>query len=239
MGAFHEGHLSLMRAARAECDVVVVSLFVNPAQFGPNDDLTRYPRDEERDVRLAEEAGVDVLFIAERRGDVPGGIRDLGRRRGHRRQKARRDPDHFRGVATVCLKLFNIVRPDVAFFGQKDAQQAAVLRRMIARPGPEAQPARAADRPRRGRPRPFVAERLPVGRGATAGARAAACARSRTLGACCGLRSRSRQRGPRSTASSPTTSNCSTSTPSRCSPPPPESARPDLIDNVVLEGDLT
>jgi pantoate--beta-alanine ligase len=130
MGAFHEGHRSLMRAARAECDVVVVSLFVNPAQFGANDDLERYPGDEERDARLAEEAGVDVLFVPSEDQMYPQGFAtwvDVDVSGG----EADARPGHFRGVATVCLKLFNLVRPDVAFFGQKDAQQVAVLQRMI------------------------------------------------------------------------------------------------------------
>jgi pantoate--beta-alanine ligase len=130
MGAFHEGHLSLMRAARAECDVVVVSLFVNPAQFAANDDLGRYPRTEERDVELAAQAGVDVLFIPSVEELYPEGFAswvDVELQSG----EAGARPGHFRGVATVCLKLFNIVRPDVAFFGQKDAQQTAVLRRMV------------------------------------------------------------------------------------------------------------
>jgi pantoate--beta-alanine ligase len=130
MGSFHEGHLSLMQAARTECNVVVVSLFVNPPQFGPNDDLRRYPRDEERDVRLAEEAGVDVLFIPSAGVMYPKGfgtwveVEDTGGEGAAR-------PDHFRGVATVCLKLFNIVRPDVAYFGQKDAELTEVIRRMV------------------------------------------------------------------------------------------------------------
>jgi pantoate--beta-alanine ligase len=130
MGAFHEGHLSLMRAARAECQSVVVSLFVNPAQFGAGDDLDRYPRDLERDARLAEEAGVDVLFVPSAEEMYPEGFAtwvDVEAIGG----EASARPDHFRGVATVCLKLFNLVRPDVAFFGQKDAQQVAVLRRMV------------------------------------------------------------------------------------------------------------
>jgi pantoate--beta-alanine ligase len=130
MGAFHGGHLSLMRAARAECDEVVVSLFVNPAQFGPGEDLARYPRDEERDARLAKEAGVDVLFIPSADEMYPEGFAtsvDVDASGG----EADARPGHFRGVTTVCLKLFNIVAPDVAFFGQKDAQQVAVLRRMI------------------------------------------------------------------------------------------------------------
>ena len=130
MGAFHEGHLSLMRAARAECEVVVVSLFVNPAQFDARGDLESYPRDEARDVRLAEENGVDVLFAPPAAVMYPEGFAtwvevDASGGEAHAR------PGHFRGVATVCLKLFNLVQPDVAFFGQKDAQQVAVLRRMV------------------------------------------------------------------------------------------------------------
>jgi pantoate--beta-alanine ligase len=130
MGAFHDGHLSLMRAARAECELVVVSLFVNPAQFGANDDLVVYPRDESRDARLAEEAGVDILFAPSVEEMYPPGFAtwvDVEETGG----EANARPGHFRGVATVCLKLFNLVRPDVAFFGQKDAQQLAVLRRMV------------------------------------------------------------------------------------------------------------
>jgi pantoate--beta-alanine ligase len=130
MGAFHDGHLSLFRAARDECELVVVSLFVNPAQFGANDDLARYPRDEDRDAHLAEESGVDLLFVPTVDEMYPEGfatwveVEDTGAEGDAR-------PDHFRGVATVCLKLFNIVRPSAAYFGQKDAQQAAVLRRLI------------------------------------------------------------------------------------------------------------
>jgi pantoate--beta-alanine ligase len=130
MGAFHEGHLFLMRAARAECRQVVVSLFVNPAQFGAGEDLGRYPRDDERDARLAEEQGVDVLFVPTADVMYPEGFAtwvDVEVAGG----EADARPGHFRGVATVCLKLFNLVRPDVAFFGQKDAQQAAVLRRLV------------------------------------------------------------------------------------------------------------
>jgi pantoate--beta-alanine ligase len=130
MGAFHNGHLSLFRAARDESEVVVVSLFVNPAQFESNDDLARYPRDEERDARLAEESGVDLLFAPTVAEVYPDGFAtwvevDETGAEGDAR------PDHFRGVATVCLKLFNIVHPSVVYFGQKDAQQAAVLRRLI------------------------------------------------------------------------------------------------------------
>jgi pantoate--beta-alanine ligase len=129
MGAFHEGHLSLMRAARIECEQVVVSLFVNPTQFAAGDDLARYPRDEEEDVRLAREEGVDVLFAPSARVMYPDGFAtwvDVEASGG----EADARPDHFRGVATVCMKLFNLVQPDVAFFGQKDAQQVAVLRRV-------------------------------------------------------------------------------------------------------------
>ncbi len=132
MGALHEGHLSLLHAARTENDVVVVSLFVNPAQFGQGEDLGRYPRDEERDLRLAEEAGVDVVFAPGAEEMYPPGfqtwvdVEELGSiLEGEFR------PGHFRGVATICLKLFSIVRPARAYFGQKDAQQAAVVRRLV------------------------------------------------------------------------------------------------------------
>jgi pantoate--beta-alanine ligase len=136
MGYLHEGHLSLLRAARAECDLVLMSLFVNPTQFGAGEDLDRYPRDEERDLRLALEAGVDVVFapsVAEvypegfsSRVEVGGGLTEVldG-------DCARRGRGHFRGVTTVVAKLFNLVAPDVAYFGQKDAQQALVIRRMV------------------------------------------------------------------------------------------------------------
>jgi pantoate--beta-alanine ligase len=132
MGAFHEGHLSLFRAARDECDAVVVSLFVNPAQFDSPQDLERYPRDEERDVSVAENAGVDLLVAPAVDELYPPGyqtwveVEELSRPlEGVFR------PGHFRGVATVCCKLFNLVRPQVAYFGQKDAQQVAVVRRMV------------------------------------------------------------------------------------------------------------
>jgi pantoate--beta-alanine ligase len=132
MGAFHAGHQALFAAAREENDVVVASLFVNPAQFGPGEDLERYPRDAARDAQLAEEAGVDVLFAPSADEMYPDGyatwvdVGDLGTRlEGEFR------PGHFRGVATVCLKLFNIVRPTRAYFGQKDAQQAAVVKQLV------------------------------------------------------------------------------------------------------------
>ena len=132
MGAFHDGHLALFRTAREENDIVVASVFVNPAQFGANEDLATYPRDEERDAELAENAGVDVLFVPAAEELYPPGfqtwveVEQLGRvLEGEFR------PGHFRGVATICLKLFNIVRADRAYFGQKDAQQVAVLKRMV------------------------------------------------------------------------------------------------------------
>ena len=130
MGAFHEGHLALLRAARGECDAVVVSLFVNPTQFGENEDLSRYPRDEARDAQLAEAEGVDILFTPSVEEMYPKGFATWVDVEETGAESAAR-PGHFRGVATVCLKLFNIVRPQVAYFGQKDAQQAAVLRRLI------------------------------------------------------------------------------------------------------------
>ena len=132
MGAFHDGHVALFRAARRACNPVVTSLFVNPTQFADPADLAAYPRDEPRDARIAEESGVDYLFAPGvddmfPRGhatwiDVEGAALGL---EGDSR------PGHFRGVATVCLKLFTIVRPRVAFFGQKDAQQVAVIRQMV------------------------------------------------------------------------------------------------------------
>ena len=132
MGAFHEGHLSLFRAARDESETVVGSLFLNPAQFSSGEDLGRYPRDEERDAELARREGVDILFAPPVEELYPPGyqtwvdVEELGAiLEGEFR------PGHFRGVATVCLKLFNIVRPRWAYFGQKDAQQIAVLDRMI------------------------------------------------------------------------------------------------------------
>jgi pantoate--beta-alanine ligase len=132
MGAFHEGHLALFRAARAENEVVVASLFVNPAQFGEGEDLGRYPRDEARDARVAEEAGVDVLFVPGADEIYPPGFETWVEleRLGSILEGEHR-PGHFRGVATVCLKLFNLVRPRRAYFGQKDAQQVAVVRRMV------------------------------------------------------------------------------------------------------------
>jgi pantoate--beta-alanine ligase len=132
MGAYHAGHLSLFAAARGECDRVVASLFVNPAQFGQGEDFDSYPRDEARDTELAAEAGVDFLFAPPAEEMYPAGfdtwveVAELGSV-----LEGRFRPRHFRGVATVCLKLFHIVRPQRAYFGQKDAQQAAVIARMI------------------------------------------------------------------------------------------------------------
>jgi pantoate--beta-alanine ligase len=129
MGALHEGHRSLLHAARSENEVVVASLFVNPAQFGEAADLATYPRDEERDTRIVAECGVDVLFAPSVEEMYPPGfgtwvdVDDAGAEEAAR-------PGHFRGVATICLKLFNIVQPRRAYFGQKDAQQGAVLQRL-------------------------------------------------------------------------------------------------------------
>lgn len=132
MGAFHEGHLSLIRAARAENEVVVVSLFVNPAQFGAGEDLARYPRDEERDAGLAAEEGVDYLFTPSPEEMYPAGFQTwVDVEELSKTLEGAIRPDHFRGVATVCLKLFNITRPRRAYFGQKDAQQVAVIKRMV------------------------------------------------------------------------------------------------------------
>lgn len=133
MGAFHDGHLALIRAARAASDVVVVSLFVNPSQFDDPSDLARYPRDEAADARLAEAEGVDHLFAPSADELYPLGFDtwvDPGEL-GTILEGASR-PGHFRGVATVCTKLFAIVGPQAAWFGQKDAQQVAVIRHVVA-----------------------------------------------------------------------------------------------------------
>ena len=132
MGALHEGHLALIRAAREECDVVVATSFVNPAQFGEQADLDAYPRDPEADARVAETGGVDVLFVPAAAEVYPPGFATwvepggaaVGLEGEHR-------PGHFRGVATVCLKLFNLVRPTRAYFGRKDAQQVAVIKQLV------------------------------------------------------------------------------------------------------------
>lgn len=133
MGAFHEGHLSLVRAARAACDLVVVWLFVNPTQFNEAADLAAYPRDEERDAALAAACGADILFAPTVEEVYPAGYATTVTVAGIADvlEGAQR-PGHFAGVATVVAKMFNMVGPDVAFFGAKDAQQVAVVRRMVA-----------------------------------------------------------------------------------------------------------
>jgi len=135
MGCLHEGHLSLLRAARAECDLVVMSLFVNPTQFGPDEDLDRYPRDEERDAELAAGAGVDLIYAPAVADVYPDGFATQIEVGGLSEvlcgEPSRRGREHFAGVATVVAKLLNTVQPDVAYFGQKDAQQVAVIRKMV------------------------------------------------------------------------------------------------------------
>jgi len=131
MGALHEGHMSLVRAARAQCDFVVVSIFVNPTQFGPNEDFAAYPRTLEADCALLLNEGVDLVFAPDAKVMYPDGastfveVEDLGKKLDGASR-----PGHFRGVATVVSKLFHIVRPDISFFGQKDAAQVAVLKKM-------------------------------------------------------------------------------------------------------------
>ena len=133
MGALHDGHLSLVRHARATCDVVVVSLFVNPAQFDDAGDLAAYPRDEARDAALAAEAGADLLFAPSRDEVYPPGFATTVHVEGLTAtlEGAHRGVSHFDGVTTVVTKLLNMVAPDVAFFGQKDAQQALVIGRLM------------------------------------------------------------------------------------------------------------
>lgn len=132
MGAFHDGHVSLMRRARECCGLAVVSLFVNPAQFNERTDLEGYPRDEARDARLAEAAGVDVLFAPTVEEVYPAGFSTTIEVAGVSEplEGEVRGPRHFRGVATVVAKLFNMTQPDDAFFGQKDAQQALLIRHL-------------------------------------------------------------------------------------------------------------
>jgi pantoate--beta-alanine ligase len=135
MGAFHEGHLELIRRARAQNDVVVVSLFVNPAQFGPSEDLDAYPRDESRDAALAEELGVDVLFAPPVEEVYPAGfstsVSVAGLTEVLDGDPHQRGPEHFAGVTTVVTKLFNMAQPSAAYFGQKDAQQALVIKQLV------------------------------------------------------------------------------------------------------------
>jgi len=132
MGAFHEGHLQLMRRAREECEQVVVSLFVNPLQFGPKEDFARYPRDEARDAEMAESVGADVLFAPGLEEVYPNKVTTIV----HVPEvtdlwEGAQRPGHFDGVATVVAKLFNLVRPHIAFFGRKDLQQCTVVQRMV------------------------------------------------------------------------------------------------------------
>jgi pantoate--beta-alanine ligase len=132
MGALHDGHLSLVRAAKSSCDVVSVSIFVNPTQFGPNEDLAKYPRTFDRDRELLEKEGVELLFAPSVEEMYPPGAVTwvtVGELSGKLDGRSR--PGHFRGVTTVVAKLFHIVEPDVAFFGQKDAAQLAIIRRMV------------------------------------------------------------------------------------------------------------
>jgi pantoate--beta-alanine ligase len=132
MGALHAGHLSLIAAARVDAELVVVSLFVNPAQFGRDEDLEKYPRDEVRDIATAEEAGVDLLFAPNAEQMYPEGFDtwiDPGKVATYLEGSAR--PGHFRGVATVCTKLFLMVKPQRAYFGRKDAQQVAVVKQLV------------------------------------------------------------------------------------------------------------
>jgi pantoate--beta-alanine ligase len=135
MGALHDGHLSLIRAARRGCEVVVLTVFVNPAQFGPGEDLESYPRDKVRDAELAETEGVELLFAPSADEIYPDGFTTTVQVAGLTDvlcgAPESRGAEHFRGVTTVVAKLLNLVQPDVAFFGQKDAQQALVIRRMV------------------------------------------------------------------------------------------------------------
>jgi len=136
MGYFHQGHLSLMRRAREDCEIVVVSLFINPAQFGEGEDLDAYPRAENRDAELAAREGVDVLWIPDVEHMYPEGFATAVEVTGEltdvlEGDPEQRGPSHFHGVTTVVAKLFNSVQPDVAYFGRKDAQQAVVIQRMV------------------------------------------------------------------------------------------------------------
>jgi len=132
MGALHEGHLSLVRAAKARCDAVAVSIFVNPTQFGPTEDLSKYPRQFDRDCRLLEKEGVDILFAPPVEEIYPNGAVTWVLVEGlSEKLDGRSRPGHFRGVTTIVAKLFHILEPEAAFFGQKDAAQLAVIRRMV------------------------------------------------------------------------------------------------------------
>ncbi len=132
MGALHEGHLSLVRAAKAQCDAVAVSIFVNPTQFGPTEDLSKYPRQFDRDCQLLEKEGVEILFAPSVDEIYQDGAVTWVLVAGlSEKLDGRSRPGHFRGVTTIVAKLFHIIEPDAAFFGQKDAAQLAVIRRMV------------------------------------------------------------------------------------------------------------
>ena len=132
MGALHEGHLSLIRLASEQADTVVVSIFVNPTQFGPSEDFQKYPRDLERDLKLCEEAGADLVFAPAVEEMYPKGYSTyITEEFVAKPLEGVSRPSHFRGVTTIVAKLFNIVRPDLAVFGQKDAQQVAVIKKMV------------------------------------------------------------------------------------------------------------
>src|SRR5437660_8178001 len=132
MGALHEGHLALVRAAKAQCDAVIVSIFVNPTQFGPNEDFSKYPRSFERDCELLQEEGADLIFApAVEEMYPPGAVTYVTVEGLSDKLCGKSRPGHFRGVTTVVCKLFNVVEPSLAFFGQKDAAQVAIVRRMV------------------------------------------------------------------------------------------------------------
>ena len=174
MGALHEGHLALLRRARAQCDVVVVSLFVNPAQFNESADLERYPRRERDDAGLAAEAGADLLFAPAVDEVYPPGFATAVEVLGltDRLEGASRGASHFRGVTTVVTKLLCMASPDTLYLGQKDAQQVLVIRRLVSRPEPAGRDRGAADGARARRPGALQPQRPARGPGADPRARA-------------------------------------------------------------------